>query len=553
MTLDYGLRLVRQQPPHDTMGQASNFFPERWSPSDAPLLYVPGCANGVYPCSGANRQAMDPRTGAFLGPNSTLAIGSLVPDSGNPTNGLIRQGQGISTTNFVWPRLAVAPRFGIAFDVRGDQRLVVRGGTGIFYDRPNASTTTPAAGNPPTSRNVTVRYGQLQTLGSAGLTTEGAPALGGLWVYDPGGLPTSVQWNGGMQRMLPWAVSVDVSYVGQRSFNEVQTVNLNALDFGTAFLPASQDPTLQASSTPGATALSADLLRPLRGYSTITQMRQDGWRTYHSLQISFQRRFRNGFSFGFNDTISLSDRQSTAPRLQHLPDGSFSVRDDQAAADRLLGSAVANRQVFKGNFVWDLPDVRSSQSALRTLGLLVNGWQLSGIWTAATGAPYIVGSSYQSGGSSLNLTGSPDYGARVRLVGDPGSGCGGDVHRQFNTAAFEGPLVGSVGLESGNDYLRGCFTSVFDLAIARNVRLGSGRNLQLRVDMFNAPDAAIVAGRNATLNLSSPSDPVTPSNLPFDANGNLIDARSRPRGAGFGVANNYQTPRNVQVQIRFSF
>ncbi len=94
---------------------------------------------------------------------------------------------------------------------------------------------------------------------------------------------------------------------------------------------------------------------------------------------------------------------------------------------------------------------------------------------------------------------------------------------------------------------------MFDLAIARNIRLGGGRNLQLRVDMFNAPNSAIVTGRNATVNLSSPNDPVTANNLPFDANGNLIDARSRPRCAGFGVPSGYQAPRSVQLQVRFSF
>jgi hypothetical protein len=139
------------------------------------------------------------------------------------------------------------------------------------------------------------------------------------------------------------------------------------------------------------------------------------------------------------------------------------------------------------------------------------------------------------------------------VVGDPGNGCSSDPYRQFNVAAFQGPLVRSVGLESGNDYVRSCFSSVFDLAIARNVRLGGNRNLQLRVDMFNAPNSAIITGRNATINLANPNDPVTATNLPFDANGNLIDARSRPRGAGFGVANNYQAPRAVQLQVRFSF
>jgi hypothetical protein len=175
------------------------------------------------------------------------------------------------------------------------------------------------------------------------------------------------------------------------------------------------------------------------------------------------------------------------------------------------------------------------------------------VWTAATGSAYTVGFSYQNGGGNVNLTGSPDYPARVRIVGDPGSGCGGDPLRQFNTAAFQGPAVGSVGLESGAGYLRGCFTSVFDLAIARNIRLGGNRNVQIRAEMFNAPNAAIITNRNTTLNLNSPSDPVTATNLPFDANGNVVAARSLPRGAGFGVATAYQDPRTVQVQVRFSF
>ena len=39
-------------------------------------------------------------------------------------------------------------------------------------------------------------------------------------------------------------------------------------------------------------------------------------------------------------------------------------------------------------------------------------------------------------------------------------------HRQFNAAAFQGPLVNSLGLESGNNYVKGCFQSVLDLSIA---------------------------------------------------------------------------------------
>ena len=39
-----------------------------------------------------------------------------------------------------------------------------------------------------------------------------------------------------------------------------------------------------------------------------------------------------------------------------------------------------------------------------------------GVWTAATGSAYTVAFNYQNGGGSVNLTGSPSYGARIRLA-----------------------------------------------------------------------------------------------------------------------------------------
>src|SRR5262249_254166 len=156
------------------------------------------------------------------------------------------------------------------------------------------------------------------------------------------------------------------------------------------------------------------------------------------------RRFKQGVSFGFNDTISLYDHQSVDVRLQHNPDGSYRVRDDQAQAEKLLGTFIANRHILKANFVWKLPGLHPADGPARRIGNVVNDWQLSGIWRGTTGTGYTVGLSYQSGGGSINLTGSPDYPARVRLVGNQGSGCSSrDATRQFNTAAFAGPLQNS--------------------------------------------------------------------------------------------------------------
>ena len=69
------------------------------------------------------------------------------------------------------------------------------------------------------------------------------------------------------------------------------------------------------------------------------------------------------------------------------------------------------------------------------------------------------------------------------------------------------------------------------------------------MDRFNAFNQAGIIGRNTTMNLTSPSDPVTITNLPDAATG----VRTQPVGAGFGVANAYQAPRSAQLQARIAF
>jgi hypothetical protein len=560
LTLDYGVRFVNQRPLYDSQLQGGNFLPDRYSRAAAPTLYVAGCANGVYPCTGTNRQAMNPLTGQFLGPNTLVNVGSIVPGTGTDYNGqgLFYPNEGIDKKSYLMPAMAVGPRFGMAYDVTGNQRLVARGGAGMYFDRARQAQQI-LAGN--RAQFVTVRYAQLQNFGTGGLTTQGVPTIGGFEYDAP--LPGAVAWNAGVQTMLPWSTSLDVAYTGHHNYNAQlggQTIpfNLNTIDLGTAFNPALQDRSIAPTAVPGATSLAAqnpNLVRGYLGYGTIDWRQfSEGWRTFHSMELSLNRRFANGFQFGFSDTWVLSDVGMVPPRYDHGPDGQVVLRADQDEAQELLGNQNSPTHSFKATAVWQLPRIPSNDNkAIKAILLVVNDWQLSGIWLGTSGTAYTVSQQYQTGNANVNLTGSPDFAPRIRIVGDPGKGCSSDIYRQFNTAAFQGPLVGSVGLESGNNYLYGCFSSVLDLSIARNIRLGGSRTLQLRVDMFNAPNAAGITGRNTTLQLSSPADPVTPLNLPFDANGNLLPNRVRPNQAGFGAVNNYQAPRTIQAYIRFGF
>jgi Carboxypeptidase regulatory-like domain len=549
LTLDYGVRLVHQPPQNDKLGQGVNWLPDKWNQSSAPLLYQAGCAT-TAPCSGSNRQAKDPRTGALLGPNTAVAIGTLVPGSGNTLNGIYASGTDpVPSTTYYWPALSVGPRFGIAYDVTGRQKLILRGGAGLTFDRPSGNTVFSLIANPPNEQNQTLYYSQFQTMG--GLTTSGAPNLNVYQLHS--GPPSSWSWSAGGQYMLPHNTMLDVSYVGNHSWNVIEQANLNTVDMGAAFLPGNQDPTV-TSALPGGAAVTQNMMRSYRGWGSITMFVPRGFITAHTLQVALRRRFSHGLQFEINDTIMLHRMADAGPRIQHATDGTWSYRADQEQANNLFQNYIPTRHTFKGDVVYSIPTVTNAGSGAvrQVLHAVTRDWQLSGIWAANTPSTYTVGYSFQNGAGNQNITGSPDYGGRVTLKGDPGSGCGSDIYKQFNTSAFAPPQVGSVGLESGVDYMRGCFFQNFDFALQREFRFGETRRLSFRLDAFNAFNQSHITGRNTTLQVASTTD-ATIVNSPFDASGNLLSSRLKPNASGFGQANGWQGARQLQAWLRFTF
>ncbi len=561
LTLDLGIRFTHHGPQYDVKQQASNFFPDRWSASQAPLLYVPGCAAGSGTCA---RVAVDPRTGASLGPGSSVAIGTIVPNSGNRLNGIVQAGNGIAKENYVEDALVFGPRVGAAYDWTGTQKVVIRGSFGIFYDRLQGDSIFGQIGNPPTGQGSTVVNSTLEqvALGTAGVVP---PPVMLIYDYDAK-IGASSSWNAGVQMALPWSSSLDVSYVGTHNYNSVSfgsisvppnsdPLDLNAPDIGSAYLPQNQDPTAPASAIPGARALATDLMRPYRGLGAIIATWPRFYSQYDSIQTSLNRRFRNGWQGGLNWTLSLRNRGDifSPLHLQHNADGSIGLRPEQDAVDEVLSNAGIRRHLIKGNFVWDLPNVNATTGVGHVLAAVANDWQVSGIVTAGSGAPYDATFAYQTAGASVNLTGSPNYRARIRTVGDIGSGCSSDQYAQFNASAFAGPTYNSIGDESGANLLNGCWDHTTDLSIARNVRVGGSRQLQFRVDLFNVFNSVVINARQTTINYNNPAAATTITNNQFNADGSLNPSRLTPATAGAGAATAAQAMRAVQMQLRFTF
>jgi hypothetical protein len=559
LTVDYGIRFTHQQPQYDQFLQMSNFFPDQWSRSQAVTMYTAGCTNGAVSCSGNTRNAMDPRTGQILTvpglANTQAAIGTPIPGSGNQYVGIRAAGDGISKYSYTWPNIVVGPRFGAAYDLSGNQSLILRGGAGIFYDRPDGNTVFSIPGNPPIAGAQDLRYGQLQSVGQGnGLNPSPVPGL--VTFQYNAKVPASWQWQAGLQKSLPWAASLDVSYVGNHGYNRLggfqggTTVNQNAADFGAAYATQNQDLT-QTSTVPGNNTIDNNL-RPYPGLGVINQNTTEFWDTYHSIQTSLNRRFRDGFAFGVNYTYGISFKGNTGlqQRLQHAPDGTISIRADQAAYEALNETLDRRPHIIKANAVWDLPNV--SSSAGNVLGWILNDWQLSSVFTGGSGSAYDLSYTYNANGANKNITGSPDYAGKLLFTGDPGSGCSDNQYQQFNVNSVKGPTYGSLGLESGRNILRGCADHTFDFAVLRSIRMGGARQLQFRLDMFNAFNTVIINARQGQVQYNAP-DNQTLRNSQFLADGSVDPARLKPNNAGFGAATGAQNMRNLQLQVRFQF
>jgi hypothetical protein len=562
LTLDYGMRFTHHGPQYDIKQQSSNFFPNKWTSSQAPLIYAPGCSVNVSPCPSASRIAVNPATGASLGAGSFAAIGTVVPNTGSLANGMVQAGRGIAKENYTEPSMAYGPRVGFAYDLTGSQRVVVRGSVGLFYDRLQGDSIFAQIGNTPNGLGGALFNSTLQSVAAG--TAVYIPAPAQVVYYYDAKIGSSWNWNGGVQMMLPWSSSLDVSYVGSHNFNSVALggslasptgallLDQNAPDLGTGYLPQYQDPTLGTSTVPGATAYATDLLRPYRGLGNI----QTIWPRFHSqfdsLQTSYSRRMRNGWQAGVAWTVTLrNDGNLYSPlHLRHNADGTFSDDPNQAALDKVISNAGIRRNMIKVNFVYDLPDVHKFG---KVVAALANGWMLSGVYTGGNTAQYDATYSYQSNGANVNLTGSPNYAARIKVVGDPGSGCSSNQYAQFNPSAFQGPTYNSIGNESGSMLLNGCWDRTVDLSVSRNISLGSSRQVQFRLDAFNLFNAAVINARQTLVQYNTPADPTTIRNNQYNADGSVNTARLTPVNAGAGAATGAQAMRSLQAQIRFIF
>jgi len=418
LTVSYGLRM-------DHVGQW--YGPSNGSAVWDPASYVNGTPC-VSPCS-TNTAITNPNTGLLW-----HATNSRIPLSG-----------------WVSPLFYYEPRVGIAYDVFGNGKTVIRGGFASFRYQVAVNDV-----GGPISLAEGIFTGNVNNLTSYAGTSAWQPPTGA-FVGAANGTPISVMqqgdnrtpytndWNISVAEALPWRSVFEVSYIGNQSRNELingsngKIDDLNAVQPGGYFFG---DPTTttQANGTPlyastgalpcansnaatnyvncGATgpngvALSNNYThtftqnnyRPLTNYQDIYLITHGSYANYNALQASWKKQSGSlsyFLNYSFGKVMGIRDGQSdNGPTNGSMVDP-FNLRANYGPL------AYDHTQIFNATYVWNMPKFVHGN---RFLEGAVDGWQLSGYTTYQSGAPLQPNSTLNftwAGGLTVPLAGAPN-------------------------------------------------------------------------------------------------------------------------------------------------
>jgi outer membrane receptor protein involved in Fe transport len=412
-------------------------------------------------------------------------------------------------------KLNFAPRLGFAWTPTGDQRMVIRGGGGVFYS-PILPANFQIAGfaAPPFTLRLNIPRAEFPR---GWLEQDTSSLLRNLFVqpfeFEPA-QPTMYHWNLTMQReVLPQTV-LTLGYVGSRGIHlsRVQNVNVNEFEIrpdGSKFFPV------------GTT-------RPNKNFAGMGVIAFDTNSTYHSLQAQISKRmsaglqFQGSYTFGKLMDAAAGDHGGSSGGVTTSMDP-FDWRRDWSRSSFDVTHNVSLSAVY------DLPSPQSGGVA----GKLLGGWQVSSIVRIASGLPLNVtmagvfdparaGTWWVGDGQSQRPDAVPGVDPVLDDF-DPREG-------YLNPAAFALPALGTFG-NLGRYAIVGPGLQEVNFSVVKNTGVGA-TNVQFRVEIFNLLNRA---------NFAQPSTGIY-SNV------------SGVPTATFGrIDNTSTTARQIQLALRLTF
>jgi Carboxypeptidase regulatory-like domain/TonB dependent receptor len=407
-----------------------------------------------------------------------------------------------SDRNNFAPKLgfAYSPNFGESFGgLLNENKMVIRGGFGIAYNRIPLLEFANIRGNPPFFARYAICCGTsasdfstpfnggqiLYALGASNspfsyptnpalkltFNANGIPNLANgaqVEIYGaPPQVPTPYVYAFSLeaQYSLPAKLTADVTYQGSRSRRLVRLVNERFLY---------TDPNI---------------------FSNVLFPTPDTNASYNALIARLTRRFSSGFQF---DAIYRFARSTDVvsyegPTADTNPTYPIDVRQEVGPSDYDV------RHHFVASGLWELPIFRNRKDAV---GSLLGGWQIGGILTAHTGFPWtpVIGQCASTRGPSIcparpiayfggvgTSTSDDAFISGSNTVNCPIRNAGGTIigNRCFSLAAPGFQLPGI-----GRNSFRGPRYFNIDMSVSKRFGLtsllGEGKFFEVKANLFNA-------------------------------------------------------------------
>lgn len=433
------------------------------------------------------------------------------------------------------------PRIGLVWDPRGDGRMSVRAGYGIFYDFPSFAFD---------------QFGFSPPWGS-NLTVTNPASFANPWANFPGGNPyplgpasSYVFPQGNAQLTYGYPLVIQPTYIEQYNLSIQKQIGSNWLLSGTysgnstrhlwlnnpvnqsQFLgigPCTINGVSYTQAQCDSTATTAqrrrlNFVNPQWGpyYGETEVLDTGGTGNYNGLILSAQHRFGHNFTSSTNYTWShcISDDYTPAVGLSLYSETRYNDR----AADRGPCPGADRRQVFNQTLV-----VASPEYSNHFVKLVAGDWRMSVSAVIQTGPPLNV-----SDVTDQALNGNGTIQRPNQVLADvylPNKGPAG----WLNPKAFAEPALGTYG-NMGAGAIRGPGAFVLNMALSRLFPITERQSLEVRGEAFNLP------------NWTNPYNPVL--NLTAPNFGQIVPTTATAFGALSSSAND---PRIMQFALKYNF
>jgi hypothetical protein len=262
---------------------------------------------------------------------------------------------------------------------------------------------------------------------------------------------------------------------------------------------------------------SGDLLdgkedRINRNFSVLLFVTNGVTSSYHAMTAEVRRSFSNGFSlqtnYRWSKWLDTSSDTSTGQFQDNSEPGKGAQEIDCLRCERAR-SLFDIPHRFSTSLLWA---PRFFEGSRNLFGRVAAGWQLSAVVTAQSGRPFSVwnGAAASAGGDyNLDGGGGAVGGGFYDRPNAPAAGAiktsfGQDdfINGLFDASAFPRPVPGQVGTLGRNTF-RGPRYATIDLALARNITVRGEKQLQLRLDAYNALNTVNLFLPNADLSVAN--------------------------------------------------